>query len=60
MKNRYYNMKKSEIRLEAIFWQIQASGYNYSYGELLEKQIYFEKMGKKYGLIREFRENGIL
>lgn len=60
MNKRYYNMKKSEIRLEAIFWQIQQSGYNYSYSELLEKQIYFEKMGKKYGLMREFRENGIL
>lgn len=58
--NRFYNKKKEEIRLEAIFWQIQQAGYQFSYSELFEKQLYFEKMGKKYGLLREFRENGIL
>ena len=30
-----------------------------SYGELSHIQILFETMGKRYGLLREFRENAI-
>ena len=31
----------------------------YSWGEVAEWQSKFEKLGKRYGLLREFRENGI-
>lgn len=55
-----YSEKKAKIREEAISWQYDFSNHNYSYGELAEKQAYFEKEGKKYGLIKEFRENGII
>lgn len=59
MKNKY-QLKKEQIRDEAIEWQIDFNNHNYSYGELLDFQIYFEKYGKRYGLIREFKINGIL
>lgn len=30
-----------------------------SWGELAEAQSYFEKLGKRYGLLAEFKENGL-
>lgn len=58
MKNYYINKQKAIDK--AIEFQITLSAYNYSYAELVEKQNYFRKLGKKYGLIKEFKENGIL
>ena len=55
-----YSEKKEKLREEAMTWQHDFSNHNYSYGELAEIQAYFEKEGKKYGLIKEFKENGIL
>lgn len=55
-----YREKKAKIREEAIRWQHDFHKHNYSYSELAEKQAYFEKMGKRYGLTQEFKENGIL
>ena len=57
-----YNQRKEGIRNRAIDFQ---QGYgefaemNYSWGEIAEWQSYFEKMGRRYGLLGEFRENGI-
>ena len=55
-----YKEKKEKIRKEAIEWQKEFAKHNYSYGELAYYQLYFENKGKRYGLIREFKENGIL
>lgn len=55
-----YREKKEKLREKAMTWQHDFSNHNYSYGEIAEQQAYFEKEGKKLGLIREFRENGIL
>ena len=55
-----YREKKARMREEAVRWQNDFSNHNYSYGELAEKQAYFEKEGKKYGLLKEFKENGII
>ena len=55
-----YREKQAKLREQAIEWQGSFSDNNYSYGEIAEKQAYFEKEGRKYGLIKEFRENGIL
>lgn len=49
-----------EARDHAIEWQHWAGEQNLSYGELLEWQKHFEKIGKKFHLIEEFKENGIL
>ena len=54
-----YETKKEMARQEAIDWQNDFCNYNYSYGELAEFGYYFEKLGKRYGLLKEFRENGI-
>lgn len=62
MEMKSYNQRKEEIRNRAIDFQ---QGYgefaemNYSWGEIAEWQCYFEKMGRKYGLLTEFHENGI-
>lgn len=55
-----YREKKAKLREQAITWQRDFAEHNYSYGEIAEKQAYFEKEGKKYGLIKEFKENGIV
>lgn len=55
-----YQIKKYEIRQMAIEWQTEASQKNYSYGELAKFNNYFYKKGKRYGLLKEFRENGII
>ena len=42
-------------------WQfdMMCNGFNYSYDELASWQDFFTEYGKKYGLLREFKENGI-
>ena len=55
-----YHEGKEAARQAAIDWQLDFDNHNYSYYELFEWQLYFYKLGCKYGLIKEFRENGIL
>lgn len=58
MKN--YQYYKAMAIDKAIEWQHNASEKQYSYGELAEFGEYFSKLAKRYGLIKEFRENGII
>ena len=58
MKTKYQILKQA-ARDKAIEWQYDFNNHNYSWGELVEYQGYFEKLGKRYGLLTEFRENGI-
>lgn len=53
----YYQRRKDEIRQEAIDWLDLFHG---GYSELVNWQYYFYLLGKRYGLLREFKENGIL
>ena len=53
-----YEIKKEMARQEAIDWQNGVANHNYSYGELAEFGEHFEKLGRRYGLLKEFRENG--
>lgn len=55
-----YREKKAKATEEAIRWQADFRDHDYSYSELAEWQAHFEKLGKRYGLTREFKENGIL
>lgn len=55
-----YQRRKETARMEAIDWQASAGDQNYSYGELADRVAYFEKLGRRYGLLTEFRENGII
>lgn len=59
MENNYQN-KKAQLRQEAIEWQISFSASNQSYAEMLKAQERFQKLGKRYGLTKEFKENGII
>ena len=55
-----YERKKWEAIAEAQAFQIELAMHNLDYLKLTEKQAYFEKLGKRYGLIKEFKENGII
>jgi hypothetical protein len=51
---------KEDARQCAIDWQHYASKKSISYAELSWAQAGFTKIGKKFGLMKEFKENGIL
>jgi len=59
-------MEKTEIkgigeaRDKAIEWQEWQSNENLSYGELIEWQEYFSALAKRFSLVGEFKENGII
>lgn len=55
-----YQKDREEVRQFAIDWQVDFSNHNYSYSELAVFQDMFSRLGRKYGLLREFQENGIL
>ncbi len=55
-----YQERKAKAEQEAIEWQLDFMNHNYSYGELAYFSSYFEKLAKRYGLITEFKENGII
>lgn len=54
-----YARNKVVARQEAIDWQKDVANHDYSYGELVKFGEHFEKLGRRYGLLKEFRENGI-
>lgn len=55
-----YQQLKERAREKAIQWQSDFVTHNYSWGELAEFDNYFTKLAKRYGLVREFKENGII
>ena len=55
-----YTRAKENARQKAMDWQTDYYNNNYSYGELIAFAEYFTKLAKRYGLITEFRENGII
>ena len=57
--NKYRQNKSKAVDL-AIELQIKNSTKSISYGELATQYGKLQKMAKRYGLIKEFRENGII
>lgn len=55
-----YQKAKENARNKAIEWQNDFNNHNYSYGELVDFSGYFERLAKRYGLVKEFKENGII
>lgn len=55
-----YQKNKEEVRQFAIDWQADFSNQNYSYLDLVVFQDMFSRLGRRYGLLREFRENGLI
>lgn len=54
-----YQERKNDLEEKAKLTQYIDIG-GLSWGELNEIQAYFEKQGKKYGLLTEFKENCII
>lgn len=54
-----YRENQDFIRTIAIEWQNNSSDYNYSYMDFAKWSDFFREYGKRYGLLKEFRENGI-
>lgn len=55
-----YAEGKERARAEAITWQYESAERSMSYAELAEAQARFEMLARRFGLVREFKENGIL
>lgn len=55
-----YQRRKEQVREEAREWQFSFSEASYSWAEVAEAGQRFERLGRRYGLLREFRENGII
>jgi hypothetical protein len=55
-----YRRAKKRARDKAVEWQNDFCNHNYSYGELVYWQDYFESLARRYGLVKEFRENAII
>ena len=55
-----YQEQKNKVREAAIEWQTVATIQPLSYSDLVEIAEHFRPLAKRYGLLREFKENGIL
>ena len=55
-----YKQGKTNARERAIEWQRTTAKDPMSWGDVAAWGDYFYKLGKRYGLIKEFKENGIL
>ena len=59
IKGKNYKERKGYLENIAIDYSNNFASLSWSYGELFEIKIWFYENGKRYGLLREFRENGI-
>ena len=60
VSGRSYQERKGDLQNKAIEWSNSVGQYpKWSYGELATIQGFFETNGKRYGLLKEFRENAI-
>ena len=55
-----YAKRKADLQNKAIEWSYASGVGAWSYGELSTIQEFFEVNGKRYGLLNEFKENGII
>jgi len=54
-----YQKAKAAAREKAVEFSLTCGETDLSYAELAEIGNKFERLGRRYGLLREFRENGI-
>ena len=55
-----YKMAKERVRNMAIEWLSDFENHDYSYSDLIYWEDHFRGLAKRYGLVREFEENGII
>ena len=58
--NARYNRGKIRAREAAQAWQADFSAHSYSYSKMADFQEMFSRLARRFGLVREFRENGII
>ncbi len=58
-RRNYYLKRQGEIRDKAIKWQNNFEEIVQDWEDLAIWSEYFTKMGRRYGLLKEFHENGI-
>lgn len=54
----YYQKKKEELRQEAI--RFMQDNLCLSWWDIYDYQEYLETQARKYGLLKEFKENGVI
>lgn len=54
-----YQKGKERAREMAVAYSIEVGEMTQSWGEAAEMANKFERLGRRYGLLREFHENGI-
>lgn len=59
MDRNYYSRLKEAARHAAIEWQLTFGDEPMSWSELADACQRFYTLGKRYGLLKEFSENGI-
>ena len=60
LNQKTYNGKKENIREFARLFQEYAAGAVLSWDDVIKWTAFFEYAGKKYGLLKEFRTEGII
>ena len=55
-----YEINKDILRNIAIDWQNNFYRFHYSYEELAGWTAFFTELGARYGLLNEFKDNGII
>jgi hypothetical protein len=60
IKGKTYQERKAEAIEIAKDWQNNFACYDWSYSELTTIYEYFQKVGKRYGLTKKFKENAII
>ena len=55
-----YQIRKAAARDAAIMAQQEAAEQSPSYGEVAETADRLERLARRFGLLREFRENGLI
>ncbi len=60
LSGKTYQERKNSLIEIAKDWQNNFSGLSWSYGEYAEIENYFYENAKRYGLLKEFKENCII
>lgn len=55
-----YQRRKDAARAQAIQWQTDFSDHSIPWAAIAAEQRRLEQLARRYGLIREFRENAII
>lgn len=54
-----YRQKKEQVRDFAAEWQEEFSENRYTWADVAAYADMFSRLGRRWGLLREFRENGL-